>query len=86
MTKTTTQPIRDLVRDRCDAKGWTFAGAAEHAGISLPALKKLCAGLVACPQSPTVRGLAKMLGISTFDVRAAIQTSRKQRGVLHPVA
>lgn len=75
-----TAPLLTLVKARCDAKGWTFEQAAKRAKLSVPGLRKLCAGLVEDPRGPTVNGVARMLGTDGATVRLAIAASRAAAG------
>lgn len=70
------ETLETLVRPILDEKGWTLGDLAEKAKISPSGLRKIMRGQVAEVRGPTVKDLAKALGVEPATVRAACEASR----------
>lgn len=70
------ETLRDLIKPILDAKGWTLLVLAKRAKMSPAGLRKLRDGQVEEARGPTVKALAKALGLDPARVRAAIEASR----------
>lgn len=75
-----TETLDSLVQSILDAKGWTLGQLATRAKISTAGLRLLRGGATVKPRGPTVRDLAKALGVPPDRVRAAIAASRAPKG------
>lgn len=70
------ETLDDLTKPILDEKGWTLGELAKRAKVSPSGLRKIMRGQVVEVRGPTVRDLAKALGVDAARVRAACEASR----------